>query len=73
MSSRMISSCWIAQEFYDDLATLMDCKKRRDETDDPQERDRIQSEMDYLISHGLATMEDVARSEMLDRENAGES
>ena len=73
MSSRTISSCWITQEFYHDLATLMDFKKRRDETDDPQERDRIQSEMDSLISLGLATMEDVARSKMLDRENAGES
>jgi hypothetical protein len=73
MSNRTISSCWITQEFNDTLDSLMDCTKRRNQTDDTKERDRIQSEMDSLISGGLVTMEDVARCVMLERQDAGES
>ena len=73
MSSRTISSCWITQEFNDTLASIKTLKELRDRTDDQEDRKGLQTQLDFIISTGLVTEEDVALSERLDREEVDDS
>ena len=68
VQSRIVSSCWITQEFNDTLDSIKFYKSLRDKTTDPAERKRFQDQVESLIGCGIVTEEDVALSERIDSE-----
>lgn len=72
-SLRMVSGSWIGKEIEDTLARIKFYKELRDRTEDPEERKRVQDQMDKMMEDGMVSEADVEQSEKNDQEKKDES
>lgn len=72
-SFRMASMCWITKEIEDTHANIRLYKNLRDNAVTTEDRERFQSEIDYLFETGMVTKEDFERCERIDQQAREES